>query len=48
MKYFPFFRGKQNELIALRDLAANIVKNGNVIPILELVNSNPTTLISID
>ena len=48
MKYFPFLRGKQNELIALRDVATDIVRNGNVIPILELLNSNQTTLISID
>ena len=48
MKYFPFLRGKQNELIALRDVAADIVRNGNVIPILEPVNSNRTTLNSIN
>ena len=48
MKYFPFFRGKRNELLALRDLAANIARSGNVIPILELVRSNSTTSISID
>ena len=48
MKYFPFFRGKQNELLALRDLSADIVNSGNVIPILEPVNSNRTTRISID
>ena len=48
MKYFPFLRGKQNEMIALRDLAEGIVANGNVIPILEVVNANQTTLISID
>ena len=48
MRYFPFFRGKQNELLALRDLATSIVNNGNVIPILEAVNSNSTTRISID
>ena len=48
MRYFPFLRGKQNELIAVRDLAADIVRNGNVIPILEPVNSNSTTLKSIN
>ena len=47
MKYFPFLRGKQNELLALRDVAADIVRNGNVIPILEPVNSNRTTFKSI-
>ena len=48
MRYFPFFRGKQNELMAVRELAADITNNGYVIPILELVNSNSTTRISID
>lgn len=48
MKYFPMFRGKQNELLAVKDLAANIVRNGNVIPILEPVNANSTTKRSID
>ena len=47
MRYFPFLRGKQHELIALREVAADIVRNGNVIPILEPVNSNQTTLLSI-
>lgn len=47
MKYFPFLRGKQNELLALRELAANIADNGNVIPIVEPVNSNGTTQKSI-
>lgn len=48
MKYFPFFRGKQNELLALRDLAAKIVTHGRVIPILEPVNQNSTTQKSIE
>lgn len=48
MKYFPLLRGKQNEMMALRDIAEEIVDNGNVIPIVEAVNSNPTTLISLD
>ena len=48
MRYFPLLRGKQNEMIALRDLAGEIAKNGNVIPILEAVNGNATTQISLD
>ena len=47
MNYYPFLRGKQNEMIALRDLAEDIVKNGKVIPIIEPVNSNDTTQISL-
>ena len=47
MKYFPFLRGKQNEMIALRELATEIAGHGNVIPIVEPVNSNQTTLLSV-
>lgn len=47
MNYFPFLRGKQNELIVVRDLAPLIVENGRVIPIIEPVNANATTKISI-
>ena len=47
MNYFPFLRGKQNELIATRDLAPLIVEDGRVIPIIEPVNANTTTRISI-
>ena len=43
MRYFPLLRGKQNEIIALRDLARDIAENGSVIPILEAVNDNSTT-----
>ena len=48
MNYFPFLRGKQNELLAIRDLASSIAKHGRVIPIIEPVNANSTTRISID
>lgn len=48
MNYFPFLRGKQNELIAVRDLAAMIVGNGRVIPIIDPVNANSATRISIE
>lgn len=47
-RYFPFLRGKQNELMAVRDLAQTIAERGNVIPIIEPVNSNATTRISVD
>jgi hypothetical protein len=47
-RYFPFLRGKQNELMAMRQLAEAITESGNVIPIIEPVNANPTTRISLD
>ena len=47
MNYFPFLRGKLHELIAVRDLAEDIAHNGHVIPIIEPVNSNRPTLISL-
>lgn len=47
-KYFPFFRGKQNELMAMRELAATIAERRNVTPIIEPVNDNATTRISLD
>ncbi len=47
-RFFPFLRGKQNELMALRELAPEIAERGKVIPVLELVNQNSTTRISID
>lgn len=46
--YFPFLRGKQNELMAVRELAERIAENENVVPIIEPVNGNATTGISID
>jgi hypothetical protein len=46
--YVPFFRGKQNELMALRDLAERIAERGNVIPLIEPIKANPTTRISLD
>jgi hypothetical protein len=46
--YFPFLRGKQNELMAVRELADRIAQRGTVVPIIEPVNGNATTGISID
>ncbi len=48
MRYFPFLRGKQHEMMALRDVATSIADNGHVVPILETVNANSTTQISLD
>jgi hypothetical protein len=47
-RYFPFLRGKQNELMAVRELAERIAESGAVVPIIEPVNGNATTRISID
>lgn len=46
--YFPFLRGKQNELMALRGLGAEIAERGNVMPIIEPVKGNANTRISLD
>ena len=48
MSYFPFLRGKQNELLAVRELASSITRNGRVIPIIEPVNANSSTRLSLD
>jgi hypothetical protein len=47
-RYFPYLRGKQNELMALRELAEEIAESGKVLPIIEPVNRNGTTRISLD
>jgi hypothetical protein len=46
--YVPFFRGKQYELMAVRDLADRIAERGNIIPLIEPVKGNPSTRISLD
>ena len=48
MKYFPLLRGKQNEMLALRDLAEEIALIGEVVPIIEPVRWNRNTIISIN
>ena len=48
MRYFPFLRGKQFELKALKELATNIAEHGGVIPIVEPVNSNTRTQKALD
>lgn len=42
--YFPYLRGKQNEVHAVRDLAPKIKRNGRIIPIIEPVNENTIQL----
>lgn len=42
--YFPYFRGKQNELILLRE-NAELISESNVLPIIEPVKSNLNPII---
>lgn len=46
--YFPYLRGKQQEMIALRQLKERLAIEHSVKPIVELVNSNTTTLNTLD
>lgn len=41
--YFPYFRGKQNELIVVRD-QAELISKSHIIPIIEPVKSNTSPL----
>ena len=41
--YFPFLRGKQNELFALREVSADIAASADIYPIIEPVNDNGST-----
>lgn len=47
MNYFPFFRARQNEMLAIQSLSSEIAANGRIIPIIEPVNENSTTVNSI-
>lgn len=47
-RYFPYLRGKLNELMALRELSEEIAESGQVIPIIEPVRNNANTKISLD
>ncbi|MFK5985140.1 MAG: sce7725 family protein [Pseudomonadota bacterium] len=38
--YYPYFRGKQNELILLKELSEKMSGTGNVLPIIEPVKEN--------
>lgn len=42
--YFPFLRGKRNELDAIVEMSELIKSNSNVIPIIEPVNTNSYTV----
>ncbi len=40
--YFPYLRGKQNELLALRELLENNLLSEKIIPIIEPIKASPT------
>lgn len=46
--YFPYFRGRQYELIALRELLNNPNYSSNIIPIIEPVKASPTLFNTIE
>lgn len=43
-KYFPYFRAKQSELLAVEDVAARLEDHGAILPILEPVTANNNAL----
>lgn len=45
--YFPYLRGKLNEMMVLRELSEVIASSTNVLPIIEPVKSNSNTRLSI-
>lgn len=46
--YFPYLRGRQYELIALRELLTNNKLGNNVIPIIEPVRLSPTLVSTLE
>lgn len=46
--YFPYLRGRQFELIALRELIENDCINSSIIPIIEPVKPTATLLKTIE
>ena len=42
--YFPYLRGRQFELIALRELLENVRISENIIPIIEPINPSSTLM----
>lgn len=46
--YFPYLRGRQYELIALRELLANNKLSNNIIPIIEPVKLSPTLISTLE
>lgn len=46
--YFPFLRGRQFELIALRELLENDLLGNNIIPIIEPVKLSSSLLKTVE
>ena len=40
--YFPYFRGRQYELLALRELVQNGLLGDSVLPVVEPIKITPT------
>lgn len=46
--YFPYVRGRQYELLALRELIENDILSSKIIPVIEPVKLSPTLLKTIE
>lgn len=46
--YFPYLRGRQYELLALRELAANDLLGTHIIPVIEPVKLSSTLVNTLD
>lgn len=46
--YYPLLRGRQNELLAIKELLDNEIFKGNVVPIVEPVKLSPTLVNTIE
>lgn len=46
--YFPYLRGRQNELIAIRELVGKSLLGDNIVPIIEPVKLSPTLISTIN
>lgn len=44
--YFPFLRGKQNELLAINEVLPRLVQHARIVPVLEPVKSNTSQLLT--
>ncbi len=43
--YFPYFRGRQEELLAINEAAPNLAANGKIIPVIEPVRTNAPAVV---
>ncbi|MGD1823601.1 MAG: sce7725 family protein [Pleomorphochaeta sp.] len=46
--YFPYFRGRQNELLALRELVNNELLSESILPIIEPISISSTLMLTIE